>query len=97
VAAVLAAANRDPAVFADPEHLNILRSDAKQHLALGLGPHFCLGNALARLEGSIAFERLARRFPGLELADDSPGWRGNAMMRGLGELKVKLGTRRAVA
>jgi cytochrome P450 len=97
VAAVLAAANRDPAVFADPEHLNILRSDAKQHLALGLGPHFCLGNALARLEGSIVFERLARRFPELELADDSPGWRGNAMMRGLGELKVKLGTRRAVA
>ncbi len=95
VAAVLAAANRDPDVFADPERLDITRPDAKQHLAMGLGPHFCLGNALARLEGAVVFEALARRFPEIELADDSPGWKGNAMMRGPREVLVKLGPERS--
>jgi cytochrome P450 len=97
VAAVLAAANRDPDAFADPERLDITRPDAKQHLSLGLGPHFCLGNALARLEGAVVFETLARRFPQIELVDDSPGWKGNAMMRGPSELRVRLGAQRSAA
>jgi cytochrome P450 len=97
VAAVLAAANRDPEAFADPERLDITRPDAKQHLSLGLGPHFCLGNALARLEGAVVFETLARRFPQIELVDDSPEWKGNAMMRGPSELRVRLGAQRSAA
>jgi cytochrome P450 len=95
VAAVLAAANRDPDPFADPERLDITRRNAKQHLALGLGPHFCLGNALARIEGAVVFEALARRFPRLELLDHSPSWKGNAMMRGPSEVRVRLGPERS--
>ncbi len=94
VAAVLAAANRDPEVFADADRLDLGRADARQHLALGLGPHFCLGNALARLEATVAFEALASRFPELELVDDEPPFRGNAMMRTPGELRVALGRER---
>ena len=91
VAAVLAGANRDPDVFADPETLDITRVDVKQHLSLGLGPHFCLGNALARMEGSTVFQKLAERFPDMRLADDEPGWRGSSMMRGPSEVLVSLG------
>jgi cytochrome P450 len=95
VGAVLAAANRDPEFFPDPERLDITRPGAKQHLALGLGPHFCLGNALARLEGAIVFETLARRFPKLELAEDDPPYGGNAMIRTLLRVPLWLGPERA--
>ena len=95
VAAVLAGANRDPDVFADPETLDITRPDVKQHLSLGLGPHFCLGNALARMEGAIVFQKLAERFPDMRLADDEPGWKGSSMMRGPSEVLVRLGVDRA--
>jgi cytochrome P450 len=88
---VLAAANRDPEAFEDPDRLDIARSDAKNHLALGFGPHFCIGNALARLEGEVAFRTLVTRFPDLRLARDDLTWRGNAMLRGLAALPVRLG------
>ncbi|HEY4279623.1 MAG TPA: cytochrome P450 [Conexibacter sp.] len=91
---VLAAANRDPAAFNDPERLDITRPDARNHLALGFGPHFCLGNALARLEGAIVFRALAERYPDAELVDEHPGWRGNAMLRGLQSLPLRFGARR---
>lgn len=88
---VLAAANRDPAVFADAERFDVTRADAKDHLALGFGPHFCIGNALARLEATVAFRTLATRFPEIELASDDLRWKGNAMLRGLSGLPVRLG------
>jgi cytochrome P450 len=88
---VLASANRDPDVFSEPDVLNIRRPDVGQHIALGFGRHFCLGASLARLEGTIAFRTLARRFPGMELATDDFGWRGTAQLRSLSELKVRLG------
>jgi cytochrome P450 len=91
VFASLAAANRDPAVFEDPEALDVTRGDARNHLALGFGPHFCLGNALTRLEGAVVFETLARRFPEMELADETPEFGGNAMLRSLNGLDVVLG------
>jgi cytochrome P450 len=87
---MLAAANRDPEIFDQPERLDITR-DARKALALGLGPHFCLGASLARLEARIAFETLARRFPSMELAADELHWRGNARLRGLDSLHVALG------
>jgi hypothetical protein len=88
---MLAAANRDPGAFSHPEQLDIARTDVGEHMAFSFGPHFCLGNSLARLEGRIAFETLARRFPKMQLATDEFRWRGNARLRGLAELPIALG------
>jgi cytochrome P450 len=92
VITLLGAANHDPRAFADPETIDIGRANAGQHVALGFGPHFCLGASLARLEGRIVFEQLAARFPGMELAGGEPQWIGNASLRRLRELPVHLGS-----
>lgn len=65
---MLAAANRDPAVFAEPGRFDITRADADAHLAFSGGIHYCLGAALARMELVVAFRSLAIRFPNLRLA-----------------------------
>jgi cytochrome P450 len=88
VLAMAAAANRDPAVFADPETLDIGRTDARHHLGLGVGAHFCLGASLARLEGRVALTALARRFPRIELAMDDLRWHGSALLRTVAGLPV---------
>src|SRR5262249_14595872 len=74
VAAMIAAANRDPAHFEAPEELRIRRSPNK-HLTFGYGIHFCLGAPLARLEAQITFATLLRRFSRIELADAQPAWK----------------------
>ncbi len=66
-----AAANRDDAVFADPERLDLERPNAKSHVAFGLGIHYCLGAALARLEARVVLEELLARCPRIALA---PGY-----------------------
>jgi cytochrome P450 len=83
----IGAANHDPAVFANPEQLDLAR-DPNPHLAFGFGTHFCLGAPLARLEAVLAFEALTRRFPRLELVDDNPRYRPNPVLRGLSHLEV---------
>jgi len=65
-ALVWGSANRDEAVFRDSDTFDILREDVDQHVAFGFGTHFCLGAALARAEGRIAFERLLSRLNDLE-------------------------------
>ncbi|MEU2448520.1 cytochrome P450 [Streptomyces sp. NPDC012765] len=67
VTTVLAAANRDPAQFPDPHRFDVHRSGSRV-LSFSAGPHYCLGAALARLEGAIAVRRLFTRFPDLALA-----------------------------
>lgn len=69
VSASLVAANRDPAVFPDPDVFDVGR-DPNPHLAFGHGHHYCLGAALARAEAQVAIGTLARRFPDLSLAED---------------------------
>jgi cytochrome P450 len=88
VALGLASANRDPAHWADAaDDLDTDRDGAGQHVSFGGGPHYCLGAALARLEGQLAIGRLIRRFTGLELVDD-PEWNGRINLRGLSRLPV---------
>jgi cytochrome P450 len=65
------AANRDPAAFADPETFDVSRPTDTTHLAFGFGEHMCPGASLARLEMRIAFEELAVRFEGFELAGEA--------------------------
>jgi len=86
---VLGAANRDPSQFPDPDRLNVTRPE-RRHVAFGHGPHFCLGAALARLEGEVAFATLLRRFPDLRLADAGPEYRPMFNLRGLKSLVVEL-------
>ncbi|MEU8825767.1 cytochrome P450 [Streptomyces sp. NPDC048636] len=82
-------ANRDPAVFPDPDRLDVTRQDAARHLAFGAGPHYCPGAQLARLELGIALSALLRRFPTLRPAVPlgELRWK-DGIMRGPWELPV---------
>ncbi|GHE85927.1 cytochrome P450 hydroxylase [Streptomyces longispororuber] len=90
VLVVLAAADRDPARFAEPDVLDLARRD-NQHLGYGHGIHYCLGAPLARLEGRTALATLLRRLPDLQLdaAPEELRWRGGLIMRGLRTLPVR--------
>jgi cytochrome P450 len=68
----LTAANRDPAVFTDPDRFDIHRRNARQHWAFAVGPHFCVGAQLARTEAVAAVSALLDRLPGLRLDPDRP-------------------------
>jgi cytochrome P450 len=87
VLGLIGAANRDPAVFPDPDRLDVGRAE-NRHLAFGWGIHFCLGASLARLEAQIAFGTLLRRLPRLALATAAPEWRPASALRGLRALPV---------
>ena len=67
---LLGSANRDPEVFPDPDHFDIHRSNAKEHLSFGHGTHLCLGAPLARLEARVVLEELGSRLPSLRLVPD---------------------------
>jgi unspecific monooxygenase len=85
---ILGAANRDPAVFAEPHRLDVTR-DARKHVAFGGGIHHCLGAVLARMEGIIAFKALLEAFPTMELAAP-PTRRPTFTLRGLEMLLIAL-------
>jgi len=88
VIAVMAAGNRDPERFPDPDRLDITRAD-NRHLAFGWASHFCFGAALARIEGQLTFEAIASRTSNLALAPNRPiVWRENLGLRGLTELHI---------
>lgn len=82
----LAAANRDPAVFPEPDRLDLTRQP-NPHLGFGRGIHFCLGAPLARLEAQIALPALVQRFPRLRL-DGDPAPRPTIVIRGVQRLPV---------
>ena len=88
VIAVMAAANRDPERFRDPDRLDITRKD-NRHLAFGWASHFCFGAPLARMEGQIALETLLRRFSNLVLETAPLVWRTNLGLRGLVALPLR--------
>jgi len=96
VMAVMAAANRDPERFSDPDRFDVTRTD-NRHLAFGYAAHFCFGAALARVEGQEAFEAMIRRLPDLELQPGPLVWRNNLGLRGLTALPVRFQASHAVS
>ena len=86
---VLAAANRDPAQFPDPDRFDITRGvTPQQHVAFAVGMHYCLGAALARQEGAVAFSTLFQRFRTVQLATDTLVYKPMVIARALERLPV---------
>jgi len=84
-----AAANRDPAKFADPDRFDIERANARSHLAFGKGIHMCVGNMLSRKEMAVAYSELLTRLTDFRLADGhEPSWPPNMLLRGLTTLPI---------
>jgi cytochrome P450 len=81
--------NRDPRRAPDAHQLDLSR-EPLGHLTFGIGPHFCLGAALARLQATETLVRLFTRFPGLTLTSREPIWSSSTTFRGLTELPVRL-------
>ncbi len=92
VIAVLAAANRDPDRFPDPDRLDLGRQD-NRHLAFGYAAHFCFGAPLARMEGATALATVLRRLPDLALRPGPVTWRPNLGLRGLTALPITFAPR----
>jgi cytochrome P450 len=95
VIAVMAAANRDPERFPEPDRFDIARTD-NRHVAFGYAAHFCFGAPLARMEGQIAFATLLRRLANIQLEPQNLVWRTNLGLRGLTSLKVSFQVRAAI-
>lgn len=89
VSLVLASAHRDPAAFAQPDQVDLLRTD-NRHLGFGLGIHYCLGAPLARLEARVALTALLCHLPGLHLAPTAHtlAWHTNPILHGMKKLPV---------
>ena len=88
---MLAAANRDPEAFPDPDRFDVER-DPNEHLAFGGGPHYCLGAYLAKIEAQSAIGTLVRRFDGLALESERVEW-GPSLFRVPGKLPLRFRAR----
>jgi cytochrome P450 len=87
----LGSANRDPRKWGPTaDVLDVARPGANEHVSFGGGSHFCLGNALARLEAQVALPRLVRRFPRMEPVSAEPAWMQRITLRGVETLPVVL-------
>jgi cytochrome P450 len=87
----ISAANRDPAVFEDPDRFDVHRANARLHIAFAHGPHVCIGMHLARLEAHTAVQRLLRRLPDLRLDPSAPAAPRGLVFRKPPELRVLWG------
>ena len=87
----LGSANRDPRKWGPTADIvDVARPGANEHVSFGGGSHFCLGNALARLEAQVALPKLLRRFPRMEPASTEPAWMQRITLRGVETLPVVL-------
>jgi cytochrome P450 len=87
VTTILAGANRDPAVFERPDDFDVRRPNAREHISFSSGRHYCLGAALARMEGEVGLRTLFDRFPGLRLLPGATR-RDTRILRGYESLPV---------
>jgi hypothetical protein len=88
---MMGAANRDPSQFREPDRLDVRREDVR-HLSFAMGPHYCVGAALARMEAQEVFGALLRRFPRMRLEEGAAlQWLDTAVFRGVHSLPVVLG------
>lgn len=87
LAIVFGAANRDPSQFDNPDRLDLARR-SNRHMSLGLGIHYCMGAALGRVEGMVAFELLLKRLANLNIGVDGIEWNETVAVRGLKRLRV---------
>ena len=90
VFAMINTANQDPSMFEKAQYFDIERKP-NRHLTFGYGVHFCMGAALARLEGEVTFPRLVQRLPKLKLATEPIDWHATIIMRGPRVMPVELG------
>jgi pimeloyl-[acyl-carrier protein] synthase len=89
---LVASANRDPEHFEDPDRLDVGRAE-NRHLAFGFGPHFCIGNALARLETQLALERIVARARKVTLPPQRLEGQPIVSLHALRALRLELGQR----
>lgn len=88
VTTVLGAANHDPAMFVEPDRLDLSRENASRHMAFAAGIHYCLGSSLAKLEAEIAVGTLVTRFPTVRSVG-SITWRDRLTIRGVDHLQLE--------
>jgi cytochrome P450 len=93
---MFAAANRDERQFADPDRFDVTRPNARDHIAFGYGPHFCLGAPLARLEATVVLSDIVRRLPGLEQTEAEVERLDSFLLRGPRRLPLRFDRERAV-
>jgi cytochrome P450 len=86
---LFASANRDERHFAEPDVFDVTRDNARDHVAFGYGPHFCLGAPLARLEAQVAFEELLPRLANIAKPEGSVEWLPSPLIRGPRELRLR--------
>jgi cytochrome P450 len=90
VLAMIGGANRDPVQFPDPDRFDVARAE-NRHLSFGMGPHFCLGAPLARLEADVAFAALLERLPSLALGEGGAQRGGTFLLRGPEQVSLAIG------